>query len=108
MGFFGKSKDIQWVRNVTQILDALLNSGVLVPAIWVSLGLATAWFLLSAKRVVPLTQKEAETLWKIHQQNGLCSAKSWCEVVRGDKVIGFECDCGYKHIQRKHIITINA
>ena len=67
-----------------------------------------AWFLLSAKRVVPLTQKEAETLWKVHKQNTLCRAKGWREIVRRNKIIGFECECGHKHVQKKHIITINA
>jgi hypothetical protein len=47
---------------MAQILEALLGSGVLIPAIWLSLGFVIAWLLLSAKRVVPLTREEAETL----------------------------------------------
>jgi len=90
------------------ILEALLDSGVLVPAIWLSLGLATAWFLLSAKRVVPLTLEEAETLWKFHKQKTGCRAQGWHEIVRGNKVVGFECECGHEHVQKKHIITVNA
>ncbi|MCW4015878.1 MAG: hypothetical protein NWF06_05860 [Candidatus Bathyarchaeota archaeon] len=93
---------------MAQILDALFSSGVLIPAIWLSLGLATAWFLLSAKRVVPLTTKEAETLWKVHKQQMQCNADGWREIVRNEKIVGFECECGHKHIQKKHIITINA
>ena len=93
---------------MTQIFEALINSGVLIPAIWLSLGFATAWFLLSAKRTVPLTRKEAETLWKIHKQNMKCNAKGWQEINRGNNIIGFECNCGHKHFQKKHIITINA
>jgi len=93
---------------MAQILEALLSSGVLIPAIWLSLGFVTAWFLLSAKRVVPLTRKEAETLWKVHKQNTLCMAKGWREIVRGNKIIGFECECGHKHVQKKHIITISV
>ena len=50
------------------IIEAMLSSGVLVPAIWLSLALIVIWFLLSAKRVVPLTHTEAETLWKVHVQ----------------------------------------
>jgi hypothetical protein len=96
------------MRDMTQILEALLSSGVLIPAIWLSLGFVTAWFLLSAKRVVPLSQEEAETLWKIHKQNMKCKANSWHEITHGNKIIGFECDCGHKHVQKKHIITINA
>jgi hypothetical protein len=93
---------------MVQILETLLNSGVLIPALWLSLGFATAWFLLSAKRVVPLTREEAETLWKFHKQKTDCQAESWREIVRGDKIVGFECACGHKHIQKKHLITINA
>jgi hypothetical protein len=96
------------VRDMAQILEVLLNSGVLIPAIWLSLGFVTAWILLSAKRVVPLTHEEAETLWKVHKQKTLCRARGWQEIVRKNKIIGFECECGHKHVQKKHIITINA
>ena len=93
---------------MTQILESFLSSGVLIPAIWLSLGLAIAWFLLSAKRVVPVTKEEAETLWKVHRQQAHCSSKKWKEIVKSNKVVGFECECGHKHVQKKHIITINA
>jgi len=96
------------VKDMAQILEALLNSGVLIPAMWLSLGFATAWFLLSAKRVVPLTHEEAETLWKIHRQQTKCRAEGWQEIVRKNKIIGFECECGYNHVQKKHIVTINV
>jgi hypothetical protein len=93
---------------VTQIIEAFLGSGVLIPAIWLSLGFVVAWFLLSAKRVVPLTNDEAETLWKIHKQRNCCQAENWQTIDRGNKIIGFECGCGHEHIQKKHIITINV
>jgi hypothetical protein len=96
------------VESITQILEVLINSGVLIPAIWLSLGLAIAWFLLSAKRVVPLTREEITTLWKFHKQKTGCGAQGWRELVRGDKIVGFECECGHKHIQKKHLITINT
>ena len=70
---------------MAQILDALLNSGVLIPAMWLSLGFATAWFLLSAKRVVPLSRGEAETLWIFHKQKTGCRAQGWHEIVRGKR-----------------------
>ena len=93
---------------MAQILEALLDSGVLIPAIWLSLGFVIAWLLLSAKRVVPLTRKEAETLWKFHKQKTKCRAEGWREIVRGNELIGFECECGHEHVQKKHIITISA
>jgi len=96
------------VRDMTQILEVLLGSGVLIPAIGLSLGLATAWFLLSAKRVVPLTMTEAETLWKVHKQQEQCIAEGWHEIISKNKIVGFECECGHNHVQKKHIITINV
>ena len=93
---------------MAQILEAMLSSGVLIPAIWLSLGFATAWFLLSAKRVVPLSFEEAETLWKVHKQNSKCIAKKWNEINRSKELIGFECECGHKHVQKKHIINVNV
>ena len=91
-----------------EIIEVMLSSGVLIPAIWLSLGLLVAWFLLSAKRIVPLTHNEAETLWKVHKQQARCTAKDWQQILRGQEIIGFECACGKTHIQKKHIITINA
>ena len=93
---------------MAQIFEALLSSGVLIPAIWLSLGFATAWFLLSAKRVVPLSLEDAETLWKVHKQNANCRAKKWNEINRGKELIGFECECGHKHVQKKHVINVNV
>ena len=93
---------------MTQILETLLNSGVLIPAMWLSLGFVIAWFLLSAKRNIPLSYEEAETLWKFHKQKTQCGANGWIQVHRGDKVVGFECECGHKHVQTKHLITINS
>ena len=93
---------------MTQILEALLSSGVLIPALWLSLGFVIAWFLLSAKRAIPLTMEEAETLWKFHKQKTQCRAKSWHKIVRGDKMVGFECECGNKHVQTRHLVTINS
>ena len=93
---------------MVQILENLLSSGVLIPAMWLSLGFVIAWFLLSAKRTVPLTHDEAETLWKFHKQKVQCTADGWLEINRGGKIIGFECECGHKHVQTKHLVTIHA
>jgi len=93
---------------MTQILDALLNSGVFIPAIWLSLGFFIAWLVLAAKHVVPLTAQEAETLWKIHKQETLCSGKKWAPIKRGEQLVGFECECGHKHMQKKHIVNLNS
>jgi hypothetical protein len=93
---------------LTEIFEALLTSGVLIPAIWLTLGLFIVWLLLGAKRVVPLTREEAETLWKVHKQQARCRAKKYTELTSKDKIVGFQCDCGHKHVQKKHIINLNS
>ena len=61
---------------LTQIIDVLLDSGVLIPAIWLSLGFLIAWFLLSAKVSVPMTHEEIEILWAFHKKQTGCKAKA--------------------------------
>jgi hypothetical protein len=86
------------------IIDSILGSGVFIPAIWLSLGFFIAWFLLSARISVPLTQKELETLWTFHKQNSGCNSKGYKKVIRKNECVGFECECGHVHIQKRPLI----
>ena len=52
--------------------------------------------MLSAKNYVPLTGKRL-TLWKFHKQATRCKAEIWQEIKKGNKLIGFESECGQKH-----------
>jgi hypothetical protein len=88
------------------IIEVILDSGVLVPGIAMSLGLYVVYILLSAKNVVPLTTGEAETLWKSHRQIACCKAESWQEIIKRKKIIGYECECGHKHIQKKPLVNV--
>lgn len=74
-------------------------------ALWGFLAAYTTWYFTSAKHYAPLTQKEAKILWKIHQQNIKCNAKKWYIIKRRSKIIGFKCDCGYKHVQKRPIVA---
>jgi hypothetical protein len=98
------------VRNLAQILElleTLLDSGVLIPGLALCFGFYIAYLLLSARHVVPMTPEEAETLWKFHKQNTGCKAETWHEITKKKKLIGFECECGFKHIQKKPLITVS-
>lgn len=77
----------------------------LVPTMWVALGCAVAWFLLSAKQNQKLTVEETEILWKSHKQFNHCSAKAFTEITKGKKIIGYICQCGHKHKQHRPIIN---
>ncbi|MDH5753667.1 MAG: hypothetical protein OEY95_00435 [Candidatus Bathyarchaeota archaeon] len=80
---------------------------ILLPAVWACFTVYTTWYFASAKHYAPLTLKEAKILWKIHKQDVQCEAKKWREIRHGDEIVGFECGCGYKHIQ-KCPITVNT
>ena len=98
----------QLLETLLEFLEPLLDSGVLVPAIWLSLGFCIAWFLLSAKRSVPLSDKEVKMLWKIHKRKTRCKAKKYKKVTSRGKIIGFKCDCGHKYVQKKPIINLSV
>jgi hypothetical protein len=73
--------------------------------LWGCLAIYAAWYFTSAKHYAPLTPKEARILWKIHKRNIRCNAKKWREIKRGGKIVGFACECGYKHIQKRPIVA---
>lgn len=91
-----------------QFLETLLDSGVLVPAMWLSLGFGIAWFLLAANRTVPLSDEEVEMLWKIHIRKTRCKAKKYKTITSRGKPIGFKCECGHKYVQKKPIINLSV
>lgn len=74
-------------------------------ASWACLLAYTVWYSTSAKNLAPITVKEAKLLWKIHKQNVSCQSRKWRIIKRKNKIIGFECGCGYKHIQKRPIVA---
>jgi len=90
---------------LTQIIEILFGSGVLIPAIWLSLGFVIAWLLLSATLSVPMTQEEIDTLWTFHKQKTKCKSKTCKQIIKKSNIIGFECECGFNHIQKKPLIN---
>ena len=83
----------------------LLNSGALIPGLALCFGFYIGYLLLSARNVVPMTPEEAELLWRFHKQKDCCKAETWHEVTKKNKLIGFECDCGFRHVQKKPLIN---
>jgi len=76
---------------------------ILVPVAWLALLVYAVWYFVSAKDYAPLNSKEVLLLWKIHKQQAGCKAKGWREIRRRKKLIGFKCECGYKHLQKRPI-----
>jgi hypothetical protein len=53
-----------------------------------------------------MNEEEAESLWKFHRSTKCCGAEKWQKITKRNKLIGFECECGYKHVQKKPLITV--
>jgi len=74
-----------------------------MPLLWGCFAVYATWYFTLAKHYAPVTVNEARILWKIHKQNIRCAARKWREIRRGGKIVGFECECGYKHTQKRPI-----
>ncbi len=78
---------------------------ILMPTLLVCFAVYTTWYFTSAKHYAPITPNEAKILWEIHKQKRSCKARKWREIKRRGKIIGFECECGYKHVQKRPIVA---
>jgi len=78
---------------------------ILPLAVWTCFAVYTIWYFTAAKHYHPITLSEAKILWKIHKQSARCKAKKWYSIKRDNKLIGFKCECGYKHIQERPLIV---
>ena len=90
-----------------EVLQLLLDSGVLIPGLALCFGLYIVYILLSARNVVSMTSEEIDTLWKFHKQTKCCKAETWHEITKKNKLIGYECECGFKQIQKKPLINVS-
>jgi len=57
--------------------------------------------LKSARVFAPMTASEAKALWQIHKQREGCTSKKWRQLTRKHAVVGFECGCGLRRIQKR-------
>jgi len=83
-----------------------MDSGVLIPGLALCFGFYIGYILLSARNHVPMTSEEIVTLWKFHKSTKGCKAEAWHEITKKKKTIGYECECGFKHIQKKPLVTV--
>ena len=94
------------MAQILGLFEAILDSGVLIPGLALCFGFYIAYVLLSARNVVPVTKEEIDTLWKFHRQTKCCKAATWHEITKKKKIVGYECECGFQHIQKKPLITV--
>ncbi len=76
---------------------------IIMSILWACFAVYAIWYFTVAKNYAPITLGEAKILWKIHKRNIQCNARKWREVRREGKIVGFECECGYKHVQKRPI-----
>jgi len=90
-------------ENVLDLLTS--NMWIIMPTTWAGFTTYVAWYFTKVKRCSPITSTEARQLWTIHRHATHCKGKKWRQVKKGKQTIGFECECGYKHVQKKPIIA---
>ncbi|MCS7115501.1 MAG: hypothetical protein RMJ15_05655 [Nitrososphaerota archaeon] len=76
---------------------------ILATVLWVSFASYAAWYLVKAKDYAPLSHEEARMLWKIHKKDSRCKSTKWRKILFKGKIVGFECGCGHKYIQKRPI-----
>jgi hypothetical protein len=79
---------------------------IILPAIWASFAGCLLWIVTSAKRNVSITFNDAKALWHIHKKTTHCTSHKWNPISRkGGKISGFECECGYRYLQKRPLIA---
>jgi hypothetical protein len=81
------------------------NLYIIVPAFWACFTVYILWYVTKAKHYSAITPIEARQLWTIHKQNTNCNGRKWRQIRRGDDTIGFQCECGYRHVQQRPIVA---
>jgi len=87
---------IQMVKNMWEILAL---------GLWTTFVIYVTWYCTSAKYNAPISQNEAKLLWKIHRQNKKCAARRWREIKHQSRIVGFECECGHKYMQKRPVVA---
>jgi len=85
-------------KEMFEVLDVLLF------AMWTAFVVYVTWYFTSAKRYAPLTLDEARILWRIHKQNVRCSGRKWRKIRCDHRIVGFQCECGYVHVQKRPMV----
>jgi hypothetical protein len=73
----------------------------LVPTMWVTFGCTLSWYLLSAKTYKEITTREVDLLWR-------SVAKKFEQITKGKRIVGYRCQCGHKHLQKRPIVNFGS
>ena len=79
---------------------------IFLPAVWTIFMGCLLWYMIAVKRSEPITVDEAKMLWKIHKKTTRCGGQKWQPITRkGDKLKGFQCECGYNYSQKRPMLA---
>jgi hypothetical protein len=79
---------------------------IFLPAAWTIFMGCLLWYMIAVKRSEPITVDEAKMLWTIHKKTTHCGGKKWQPITRkGDKLKGFQCECGYNYSQKRPMLA---
>ncbi len=68
-------------------------------------GLAVGAIVFTIRRPVPISANEAKVIWKMHRETAHCRGHKWRLLKRKqDKIVGFQCECGYKYTQKRPLV----
>lgn len=74
-----------------------------VASAWLCAAVYGFWYLLGAKKYVPLSPEEVFILWNVHKNDTKCNSEKVYQIKLKNAVVGFECDCGYRYYSRRYI-----
>lgn len=72
---------------------------------WLLVIVYFTWFFTSAKDYASMERRDAEIFWRIHKQDAECRSNKWQEIRHEENIVGFECACGYRHLEKRPITT---
>jgi hypothetical protein len=81
------------------------NLWLIMPALWGCFVTYGVWYFARAKRYSSISAAEARQLWAIHKNGVRCGRKRWRKIERGGRIVGFECECGFRHVQRRPLVA---
>jgi hypothetical protein len=81
------------------------NLSIMMLALWGCFMTYASWYFTKAKRYSPITPTEARQLWTIHKHDTRCNGRKWRQVKNGKQTVGFQCECGYRHMQKRPLVT---
>jgi len=92
------------VQQKYKIKEAWKMFEIVAGIIWFAFAGYAFWYTFKAREYQPLTLDDLALTWRIHKHQTGCKASRIQDLlVRNEEVVGFKCDCGYQHLQKRLI-----